>query len=371
MPDHHHPGSSRGSDDGRFVIGRDGGLRAVVADHGATLVELHVPDRDGHVDDVVLGFDDVSGYTSPANPYFGATVGRVANRIAHASFVLDGHGYELAANEGPHHLHGGGAQAFSNLRWELVDHTPEQVRLRHVSPADAEGYPGRVEVSATYRVIGDALSIVYRATTDAPTPLDLTNHAYFNLRGHGDGEVLDHELTVLADHVLEVDEALIPTGALREVTATPLDLRTPTVLRGPVAEFATTPALGIDHHLVLRRDPDAATDAATAADADAVEPGGAEPGPGGRVRPVAWLSEPTTGRRLELATDQPGLQVYTGNRLEPAITGKGGRRYGRHGGICLEAHHLPDAVHHPGFPSIVLTPHRTYQHTTVLRFSAS
>lgn len=347
MPDHHHPGSSHGSNDGRFVIGRNDGLRAVVADHGATVVELHVADRDGHVDDVVLGFDDVSGYTSPANPYFGATVGRVANRIAHASFVLDGHDYELAANEGPHHLHGGGAQAFSNLRWELVDHTPDQVRLRHVSPAGTEGYPGRVEVTATYQVTGDALSIVYRATTDAPTPLDLTNHAYFNLRGHGEGEVLDHELTVLADHVLEVDEALIPTGALREVAGTPLDLRTPTVLRGPVAELAATPALGIDHHLVLRRAPD-----------------------DGRVRPVAWLSEPTTGRRLEVATDQPGLQVYTGNRLEPPIAGKAGRRYLRHGGICLEAHHLPDAVHHPGFPSIVLRPDRVYAHTTVLRFSA-
>ena len=348
MPEGNHARSSTAGNGGRFPIGHDDGLRAVVIDHGATLVELHVPDRDGRADDVVLGFDDVRGYRSPANAYLGATVGRVANRIAHASFELDGRRYDLAANEGPHHLHGGGAQALSNLRWELVDHAPDQVRLRHVSPDGAEGYPGRVEVTATYRVIGAALSIVYRATTDAPTPLDLTNHAYFNLRGHGEGEVLDHELTVLADHVLEVDEALVPTGALREVTGTPLDLRTPTVLRGPVAELAATPALGIDHHLVLHR----------AADA-------------GRVRPVAWLSEPTTGRRLEVATDQPGLQVYTGNRLEPAITGKAGRRYLRHGGICLEAHHLPDAVHHPPFPSIVLTPDRTYEHTTVLRFSAS
>lgn len=349
MTDRNHPGSSHGSNGQRFAVGPGDGLRAVVIDHGATLVELQVPDRDGHADDVVLGFDDVREYAAPPdrNPYLGATVGRVANRIAGAGFVLDGHRYDLAANEGPHHLHGGGPRAFSHVRWELVSHTSGEVVLRHVSPDGDEGYPGRVEVTATYRVTGDALTISYRATTDAPTPLDLTNHAYLNLRGHGNGEVLDHELTVLADHVLEVDEALVPTGARREVTGTPLDLRTPTVLRGPVTELAGTPALGIDHHLVLR------------------------PDPGGRVRPVAWLSEPTTGRRLELATDQPGLQVYTGNRLEPALTGKSGRRYDRHGGICLEAHHHPDAVNHPEFPSIVLTPEGTYQHTTVLRFSAS
>lgn len=342
----------------RFVVGDPDGLHAAVTDHGATLVALYAPDRDGQLADVVLGFNDVCGYAAPSNPYLGATVGRVANRIANARFDLGGRRFDLAANEGSNHLHGGGPRAFSQVVWQLADLTDGEVVLRHVSPDGDEGYPGRVEVTATYGVTHDALTITYRATTDAPTPLDLTNHAYLNLRGHDAGDVLDHDLTVGADHVVEVDAVLIPTGTLRDVAGTPLDLRSPTMLRSPVTALADTPALGLDHHLVLHRgqDPD--------------DPGRGAAGGDGRVRPVAWLREPTSGRRLELATDQPGLQVYTGNRLDGSLTGKGGRRYQRHAGLCLEAHHLPDAVHHPGFPSIVLTPDRTYEHTTVLRFSA-
>lgn len=324
-------------------IGRPDGIVAAVTDHGATLVELWVPDRAGRHADVTLGFDRVDGYVSPANAYLGASVGRVANRIADARFTLAGRSYRLAANEGTTHLHGGGELAFSQVRWELVDHTADRVVLRHVSPDGAEGYPGEVTVTAAYRTDHDRLTITYEATTDAPTPLDLTNHAYLNLRGHGDGDVLDHELTVAAGRVLDVDAALLPTGQLTPVDGTPLDLRSPVPLRGPVSALARTPALGIDHHLVLEGD---------------------------GLRPVAWLRDPTSGRELELTTDQPGLQVYTGNRLDPPVTGKGGRRYLRHGGLCLEAHHHPGALAHPGLPSIVLTPDRTYRHTTVLRFAA-
>jgi len=328
------------------TIGQAGGIVAKVSDHGATLVELHVPDRSGGVADVVLGFDDVAGYESPSNAHFGATVGRVANRIADGTFELDGRRYELARNEPPHHLHGGGARAFGKVLWEVVAHDADTVVLRHVSPAGDEGYPGNVEVTASYRVTGRDLTVGYHATTDAATPLDLTNHAYLNLRGDGDATILDHELQVLADRVLEVDDRLVPTGGFSDVAATPLDLRTPTPLRDRVAALAGTPALGIDHHYLLSQGSDG-------------------------LRTVARLHDPATGRRLELLTDQPGLQVYTGNRLGPPVTGKRDHRYVRHGGLCLEAHHLPDAVHHPHFPSVVLEPGGTYQHTTVYRFSAT
>lgn len=329
-----------------FTIGRPGGVVAAVSDHGATLVELHVPDRNGATADVVLGFDDVGGYESAANANLGATVGRVANRIAHATFELGGRRHQLTVNAPPHHLHGGGARAFARVRWELVAHDDERVALRHLSPDGDEGYPGNVEVTASYRVADHDLRIDYDAITDAPTPLDLTNHAYLNLRGHGEATILDHELQVLADRVLEVDDHLVPTGGCIEVEGTPLDLRAPSPLRARVAAIADTSALGVDHHYVLRGGPN-------------------------QLRTVARLLDPSTGRRLEVLTDQPGLQVYTGNRLDPPVTGKGGRRYVRHGGLCLEAHHLTDAVHHPHFPSIVLAPGERYEHTTIHRFDAT
>jgi len=329
-----------------FTIGRPGGVVAAVSDHGATLVELHVPDRSGVVADVVLGFDDVAGYESPRNANLGATVGRVANRIAGASFELAGRHHRLTANAPPHHLHGGGDRAFARVLWEVVAHEDERVVLRHHSPAGDEGYPGNIEVTASYQVAGDDLRLEYHATTDAPTPLDLTNHAYVNLRGHGEATILDHELQVLADHVLEVDEQLVPTGGYAELAGTPLDLRAPTPLRARVTALTDTPALGLDHHYVLR-------DGA------------------GELRSVARLSEPSTGRRLEVLTDQPGLQVYSGNRLDPPVTGKRGHRYGRHAGLCLEAHHLTDAVHHPHFPSVVLAPGEHYEHTTIHRFAST
>lgn len=330
-----------------YTIGRPGdGLVARVSDHGACLVELHAPDRGGTMADVVLGFDDVAGYESPRNASFGATVGRVANRIADASFELSGRRYQLTANEPPHHLHGGGARAFGRVRWEVVAHDEERVVLRHRSPDGDEGYPGNIEVTTSYTVAGQDLTMHYRATTDAPTPLDLTNHAYLNLRGHGNGTVLDHELQVDADRVVVVDERLVPTGALAEVASTPLDLRAPTPVREPIAALEGTPALGLDHHFVL---------------ADGHH----------GVRRVAGLFDPSTGRSLEVLTDQPGLQVYSGNRLDPPVSGKHGQRYGKHGGLCLEAHHLPDAVHHPHFPNVVLEPGSVYEHTTIHRCSAA
>lgn len=328
------------------TIGRPGGIVARVSDHGATLVELHVPDRSGTLADVVLGFDDVQGYESSGNAYFGATVGRVANRIAEGTFELGGRSHELTRNEWPHHLHGGGSRAFAEVLWQITAHEADSIVLRHISPAGEEGYPGTVEVTATYAITEQDLTVTYRATADAPTPLDLTNHAYFNLRGDGNGTILDHELQVLADRVLVVDDGLVPTGGFADVTATPLDLRTSTPLRARVAALADTPALGFDHHYVLS-------------------------GGSNGVRAVARLHDPSTGRHLEVLTDQPGLQVYSGNRLDPPVIGKRGQRYARHGGICLEAHHLPDAVHHAHFPTVVLEPGDTREQTTIHRFSTS
>jgi aldose 1-epimerase len=338
-------GRRRAGDRARlFTLAPPGGPVARVTDHGATLVSLELPDRHGARADVVLGFDSVAGYEDEAAAYLGATVGRVANRIAQGTFELAGRRYELARNEAPHHLHGGAERSFDRVRWEVAETSDDAVVLRYVSPDGEEGYPGTVEVTASYRLTDEALTLEYRAVTDAATPVDLTNHSYLNLGGEGAGTVLEHELEVLADRVLVVDDDLLPTGDLAEVAGTPLDLRTAAVLGPRVEALAATPALGLDHHFVLR-------------------------GEAGAVRPAARLHDRASGRRLELSTDQPGLQVYTGNRLDPPLRGHQGSRYGRHAGLCLEAHHHPDALHQPGFPSIVLEPGDTYRHTTVYRFS--
>lgn len=328
-----------------ITITGEGGRLARITDHGASLVELHAPDRDGTTADIVCGFDDVEGYRSAANPYFGATVGRVANRIGYARFTLDGTTYHLAANEPPHHLHGGVEASLDKLLWEVLDATEDQVRLRCRSPHGAEGYPGNVEVEATYRFEGDTLAVAYRATTDAVTPLNLTNHSYWNLSGAGSGDVLDHELSVRADRVSEVDEQLLPTGRLRAVEGTALDLRRARRLGDGVAALAEVPgAGGYDHNLVLD-------------------------GAAGAVCPAAVLHDPRSGRVLELATDQRCVQVYSGNQLEPPVTGKRGQVYGRHAALCLEPQGFPDAVNHPHLPSVLLQPGAVYEHRSRYRLT--
>jgi aldose 1-epimerase len=324
----------------------DRGLTATVTDFGATLVALHVPDRQGAVADVVLGFDDVRGYASPQNPFFGATIGRVANRIARATFVLGDRRHRLAANEGLHHLHGGRHRPFHLVRWDVAAVAPDAVTLTYRSPAGEEGYPGCVEATACYHLDGDALRVEYEATTDAVTPLNMTNHTYWNLRGAGDGTVLDHEVSVSAAACTPTDADLIPTGAVAAVEGTALDLRGTRPLRAGVAALADTPARGYDHNLVLDH-------------------------PGQGLRPVARLRDPRSGRTMELSSDQPCLQLYSGNRLEPPVLGKAGRSYLRYGGVCLEPQGYPDAVHRTAFPPIWLEPGRTYRHVARYRFSAT
>jgi len=309
-----------------------GGIVARVTDHGATLVSLEVPEGTGRVVDVVLGFDDVAGYEAAASHYLGATIGRVANRIADGRFELDGDTYRLARNEPPHHLHGGAERSFDRVRWDIDNGDEHQLLLRYRSPEGEEGYPGTVDASAHYRIDEDGLSITYRATVDRPTPVNLTNHAYLNLAGAG--SILDHDLQVHADRFLEVDSAQIPTGRELPVADTCFDLRQPTPIAEPLASLS--PHGGLDHHYVCSS-------------------------PYGSLRPVARLSDPTSGTVATLHSDQPGLQVYTGNHL-PGMVGRGGVRYAPHAGVCLEPQHAPDSVHQPRWPTILAAPSEPYLH---------
>lgn len=321
----------------------DDGIVARVSDLGATLVELHVPDRDGRLADVTLGFDDVAGYESPANKYFGATVGRVANRIAGARFELDGRSFQLAANEPPHAIHGGPQRGFSKVLWRLVRADDAEVELAYTSADGEEGYPGTLEAAATYRLVGRELEIRYRARADRRTPVNLTNHAYWNLAGAGNGTILDHELTIAAQRYTPTDDELIPTGGTQPVAGTALDLTTSTRIGERLAELEPTGAMGYDHNYVIDGEP-------------------------GSVRFAARLRDPRSGRVLELSTDQPGVQFYSGNRLT-GERGKAGQVYVRNGGLCLEPQHHPDSLHRPEFPSIVLEPGETYEHVSRLMFS--
>lgn len=326
----------------RFGL-RDGEVEVDLTDYGATLVAIRAPDRDGRVADVLLGHDDLAAYLDPANPYLGATVGRVANRIGRARFTLDGRTYRLLANDGPNHLHGGGDRALSRRRWDVIDHADDHVEFAIVSPDGAEGYPGRLEVTARFALAGGRLALDLRARTDASTPVNLTSHGYFNLGGEPAVSVVDHEVTLAASRYTPVDGDLIPTGDIVGVAGTPLDLRTPTPLGAALAAMADDPIGGFDHNLVVDGEP-------------------------GRLRTAARVVHPASGRTLELHTDQPGIQFYTGNKLDGTIVGRAGTVYGRHHGFCLEPQGFPDAVNQPAFPSVVLRPGETYRHHSVYAF---
>jgi aldose 1-epimerase len=326
----------------RFTLTREDGVAVRISDFGATLVAVHLPDRDGVPADVVLGFDSVEGYQSPANAYFGATVGRVANRIAHAAFAIGDRTYTLAANEAPHHLHGGPDRGFARVLWQVTHVDEDVVELAYDSPAGEEGYPGRLRATARYTLGDRGLEVRYRAIADEATPVNMTNHTYWNLAGAGRGTVLDHELQLVAARFTPTDAGLIPTGEVVPVAGTALDFRTAMRVGERIDELIDTPARGYDHNLVI--------------DGDA-----------GRLRLGARLVEPGSGRLVELHTDQPGVQFYSGNRLKGQV-GKHGQHYAPNGGLCLEPQHHPDAVHRPEFPSILLQPGETYEHVLEFRF---
>lgn len=329
-----------------FTLENANGIVVKLTDFGATVVELHVPDRGGELADIVLGFDEVAGYAGPDNQYFGCTTGRVANRIAKGRFTLDGTEYSLATNNDPNHLHGG-ESGFGQKLWTAGRFGTPRGRglvFSYVSPAGEEGYPGELKVDVRYTLKdSDELMIEYRATTDAPTVVNLTNHSYFNLAGQGAETILDHELEIFAAAYTPTDDTLIPTGALEPVSGTPLDFRGPRAIGARVARLDDTPAIGYDHNYVLD-------------------------GEAGELRPAARLYHAASGRLLELDTTEPGVQFYCGNFLNGA-TGKGGAVYAHRSALCLEPQHFPDSPNQDTFPSVVLRPGETYTQTSVFRFS--
>jgi aldose 1-epimerase len=321
------------------------GLIAKIITYGARLTELHVPDKNGQMGDVVLGFDNLDQYLKD-NPYFGAIVGRVANRIAKGQFTLDGKEYTLAVNNGPNHLHGG-LKGFDKVVWKadpIRSKDGPAVKLTYLSPDGEEGYPGNLNVTVVYTLTnGNALRIDYTATTDKDTPVNLTNHSYFNLAGQGD--ILKYELMLKAGRYTPADDTLIPTGEIKSVKGTVLNFTAPHAIGDHIAEVGGD-VKGYDNNYVL-------------------DSGGK------KLALAAGVYEPTTGRAMLVYTTEPGVQFYTANFLDGTLTGKGGIVYQQHSALCLEAQHFPDSVNHPDFPSVILKPGQTYHQRTEYVFSIS
>jgi aldose 1-epimerase len=313
-----------------------------VMTYGAIVTELHAADRSGRFGDIVLGFEDLAGYLR-RNPYFGAVIGRVANRVARGKFKLDGVEYNLATNDGLNHLHGG-LKGFDKVLWQAEPaqtSNGSSVKFSYLSHDGEEGYPGNLSVAVTYVLTEDnELRIEYVASSDRVTPVNLTNHSYFNLAGAENGNILQHELSLAADHFTPVDDELIPTGEIRQVKDTPLDFRK---LRSIGERIRELPG-GYDHNFVLNQS-------------------------GKGLTSAAHVYEPTTGRSMEILTTEPGIQFYSGNFLDGSLKGTKGVVYGKHQGFCLETQHFPDSVNHPNFPTTVLRPGDTYTQTTIHRFS--
>jgi aldose 1-epimerase len=327
-----------------YTLRNANGMTAKVMTYGAILTELDVPDKNGKLGDVVLGFDNLDGYLT-RHPYFGATVGRVANRIAKGKFTLDGHEYKLAVNNGPNALHGG-LKGFDKVVWKAEPFNAGDsvgVKFIYRSPDGEEGYPGNLATSVTYTLTDkNELRIDYKAATDKATPVNLSNHSYFNLAGPGSGDILGHELMLAADKYTPVDDTLIPTGEIKPVKGTPLDFTKPETIGARIDQLKGEPG-GYDHNFVLNS--------------------------GGKsLALAARVVEPKTGRVMEMYTTEPGVQFYTGNFLDGSIKGRGGV-YKKHQGFCLEAQHFPDSVNHDNFPSVILRPGKTYTQTTVYKFA--
>lgn len=335
--------SSDGTPAELFTLVNKNGMIAKFTTFGATVTELHFADKNAKDANVVLGYDNVSQYDSKENPYLGCAVGRYANRIAKGEFTLDGQSYKLPVNNGPNTLHGG-IKGFSKIPWKFVEtkETSEgpQIAFEHVSPDGEEGFPGKMTVRVTYTLTHDnALRIDYSATTDKPTIVNLTNHSYFNLSGAGNGDILDHEMTIAAERYTPVDDTLIPTGDLRSVKGTPFDFTTMHTIGSRIGEIKG----GYDHNFVLADAPRKLTMAARARD-------------------------PKSGRTMEVWTTEPGVQFYTSNFMDGSVKGNGGA-YGKHCAFCLETQHFPDSIHHPNFPTVVLKPGQEFKSQTVYKFS--
>ena len=333
-----------------YVLTNGNGMEVAITNYGGTVVSVKVPDRSGKYADVVLGFDSLDGYLGN-EPYFGAIVGRYGNRIAGGRFPLDGNEYHLAQNDGKNSLHGG-LKGFDKRVWSGKDVSKSgapAIQLSYLSKDGEEGYPGNLSATVTYTLTAkNELRIDYGATTDHATVLNVTNHSYFNLAGEGNGDVLSHLMTINADRFTPVDATLIPTGEFASVAGTPLDFRKPTAIGAGIDADNEQVKLGkgYDHNFVLNRK-------------------------GGELYLAAHVTEPTSGRVMEVLTTQPGLQFYTGNFLDGTVHGKGGKVYGRRSAFCMETQHFPDSPNQPKFPSVVLKPGEHFNSTTVFRFSTT
>jgi aldose 1-epimerase len=325
-----------------YTLTNDKGMRVKLTNYGAITVGVEVPDRAGKLADVTLGYDTLEGWLTNT-AYFGATVGRFGNRIAKGKFTLDGKGYTLAVNNGENALHGG-IKGFDKVLWNVETvKTGDSVGVKftYLSADGEEGYPGNLNVTALYSLTNNnEFRVDFSATTDKPTVVNIVHHSYWNLAGPAAGDVLAHELMLCADKYTPVDAGLIPTGELKDVKGTPLDFTKPAAIGARIAQVEG----GYDHNFVLRNQD-------------------------GKVALAARVVEPTSGRVMEVYTDQPGVQFYTGNFLDGTVKGKGGVVYRKHQGFCLETQHYPDSPNRKEFPSVVLRPGQTYRHAMIHRFS--
>jgi len=334
--------------DAQFKLKNAHGMEVRLASYGARITSIKVPDRNGAMEDVVLGFDTVEPYRSSVKkPYLGATLGRYAGRIADGRFTLDGIEHVLAQNSAPNHNHGG-VTGFDKVVWEAKQ-LRNGVQFDYTSPDKEEGYPGTLKARVTYTLTdANELIIDYRAATDRATPVNLSNHTYFNLAGEGSATVLDHELMIDAEEMLSIGKTSIPTGKIASVAGTPFDFRHPK----PVGRDINQPneqlanGSGYDHTFILNPKKEV-------------------------KKPAAVLYEKTSGRKLQVFTDQPGLQLYTANFLDGSLKGKSGKPYLKRSSLCLETQHFPDSPNQPRFPNTILRPGKTYQTQTIYQFSVS
>lgn len=331
-----------------YTLRNKNGVEMKVMNYGGIIVSIKTPDKQGNLADVVLGFDSLSHYVK-GNPYFGALIGRYGNRIARGKFSIDETAYTLATNNRPNHLHGG-IKGFDKVFWNIeVLPDSSSLKLTYTSKDGEEGYPGTLNVEVIYTLTdNNEVKIDYTATTDKKTVVNLTNHTYFNLTGNLTNDILGHQLTLNADQFLPVDRALIPTGELKAVAGTPFDFTSPTVVGTRINDKDEQLGFGkgYDHCWVLK---------------DYAQ---------GTVRKVAELYEPQSGRVMEVSTDEPGIQFYSGNFLDGMLKGKGGEIIKFRTGLCLETQHFPDSPNKPAFPSVLLSPGETYKTSTVYKFSA-
>jgi len=331
----------------QYTLENRSGVTAQIINYGATVTSLKVPDRNGKMEDVVLGYDSLQGYID-GTAYFGAIVGRYGNRIGKGRFQLDGKDYQLTVNDGENHLHGG-KTGFNKVLWDAKagDSAESSLQLQYVSRDGEEGYPGTVTLKVTYTLTDkNELRIDYEGMTDKPTILNPTQHSYFNLSGSFDTTILDHLLMIESDSITPVDKGLIPTGQIENVANTPMDFRSPMAIGAHINDQNEQLAFGkgFDHNWVLK-------------------------GSAGSVRKVAELYEVGSGRRMVVLTDQPGLQFYSGNFLDGSVKGKNGIAYKQRSGLCLETQAFPDSPNKPQFPSVTLRPGQRYHQTTVYQFS--